>query len=58
MQACIDFAILDDDAIEANESFSIHLSISTPGVNTGAIVYSSVTIIDNDGKLLIHACRT
>ena len=54
-QACVNFTIIDDDALESNESFTLHLSITTLGVNTGGLIYSSVIIIDNDaaGKLFV-----
>ena len=49
-EACLDFTIIDDDAFEGNEFFTIHLAVDTSGVNIGSFIYSTVNIIDNDGK--------
>ena len=48
-QYCLDIEIYDDNVIEEDETFSVHLSV---GFADRAVspVYTAVTIIDNDGK--------
>ena len=48
-EACLDFTIMDDDAIEGDEFFIIELFVDTLGVNIDNDI-SIVTIFNNDGK--------
>ena len=58
--ACADVTIIDDDTVEGNHSFTVHvtgLELDPGGVyselRTGTPVYATVNIIDNDGKMLL-----
>ena len=48
--ACAAMAILDDDALEGDHSFTVQLASTTPtGVTIGTDSSTTVTIQDNDG---------
>ena len=58
--ACANVTIIDDDAVEGNHSFTVHVAGSEldPGgvyseLMTGIPSYATVNIIDNDGKMLL-----
>ena len=58
--ACANVTIIDDDAVEGNHSFTVHvtgLELDPGGVYselmTGTPSYATVNIIDNDGKMLL-----
>lgn len=46
---CIDIMIVDDSAVEGNETFSVVLTTFEPSVLLG-IDRTEVTITDNDGE--------
>ena len=45
---CVDIAILDDNAVEGNHSFTLTLTTSDPDVMLGNNV-TVITITENDG---------
>ena len=45
---CIDITITDDEVLEADETFTVTIDVTTPGVMEGNNM-TTVTIIDNDG---------
>ena len=56
--ACADVTIIDDDAVEGNHSFTVHvtgLELDPGGayseLMTGAPLYATVNIVDNDGTI-------
>ena len=52
--ASFDVTIINDNMLETNENFSLEIiSSSLPtGVIVGAVSQSTVTIVDDDGKLI------
>ena len=46
---CVDIIVVDDDALEGDESFNLALATSDPNVFIG-INETIITIIDNDGQ--------
>ena len=57
--ACAVVTIIDDDAVEGNHSFTVHvtgLELDPGGMYselmTGTPSYATINIIDNDGKML------
>ena len=62
--SCANVTIIDDDAVEGNHSFTVHMTglELNPGgayseLMTGAPLYATVNIIDNDGKMLLLDIR-
>ena len=56
--ACATVTIIDDDAVEGNHFFTVHLTgleLDPGGVYSGIIIgvplYATVNIIDNDGTI-------
>ncbi len=45
---CISFRPTQDAIYESDETISVHIGSSEPQVNNGPVVYSTVTIFDND----------
>ena len=50
--ACITVTIVDDKFVEANETFSVHLSASNTFVDL--LPYGLIRIVDDDCKLIIR----
>ncbi len=48
---CVDYGIMDDSALEGNQTFTVALTTSDSDVMLG-IDISTVTIIDNDGQCI------
>ncbi len=46
---CVDISILDDGALEGNQTFTVTLTTSDPDVMLGTNV-TTITITDNDGQ--------
>jgi hypothetical protein len=46
---CVDIRILDDDALEGEQTFTLTLTTSDPDVMLGNNV-TTITIIDNEGR--------
>jgi hypothetical protein len=46
---CVDIFIVDDGALERNETFTLEITTSDPVVLLGNNV-TTITIIDNEGK--------
>ena len=46
---CVNISIVDDDVFEGDETFTVTLTVTTPGVMVGNTV-TTVTIIDDDRK--------
>ncbi len=49
---CVDISILDDNALEGDQTFTVTLSTSDPDVMLGNDV-TTITIIDNDGQAIV-----
>ena len=45
---CADITITDDDVFEGDETFTVTIDVTTPGVKEGNNM-TTVTITDNDG---------
>ncbi len=45
---CVDISILDDDALEENQTFNMTLTTSDPDVMLGTDL-TTIAIMDNDG---------
>ena len=45
---CADITITDDDVFEGDETFTVTIDVTTPGVMQGNNM-TTVTIVDNDG---------
>ncbi len=45
---CVEISILDDDALEGNQTFTMTLTTSDPDVLLGTDV-TNITVVDNDG---------
>ena len=45
---CMNFTIVDNDAFELNETFTVTLTVNTAGVMVGNTI-TEVTITDNEG---------
>ena len=56
-EMCLNIAIIDEDRVEYNETFSITLTVDNPldTINGGSTAQANVTIVDNDGEL--HDCK-
>ena len=53
-RVCRTFSIIDDDiALEGNETFNVMLTSTTSGI-IGSNNEGTVTIIDNDGNIVIN----
>ncbi len=50
---CLNINILDDDALEADQTFSVTLTEQDDDVDVGNIMMT-VTITDNDSKLRLY----
>ncbi len=50
---CLNVTIMDDDALEADQTFSVTLTEQDDDVNVGNIMMT-VTITDNDSKLRLY----
>ncbi len=46
---CVDFSILEDSALEGNQTFTVTLTTSDPDVMLGNGM-TAITIIDNDSQ--------
>ena len=44
---CVNITIVDDNALEGNHSFSVHLTNPSTGVVIGSHIYATIVIIDN-----------
>lgn len=44
---CETITVVDDDALEGNHSFSVHLTNPSTGVVIGSHTYATAVIIDN-----------
>ena len=44
---CVTIAVVDDDALEGNHSFSVHLTNPSSGVVIGSHTYAFAVIVDN-----------
>ena len=55
--ACGDIIIVDDNVLECNHSFSVHISATLGSMLT--IVYGTITILDNDSKYCtrLYCCK-
>ena len=53
---CVNISVwvIDDHIVEFPENFTIELIGSTPPLEIGAASVATVTIIDNDGELMIE----
>ena len=49
---CVNVTIMDDNALEGNQTFSVILSTSNPNVMLRTNV-TTITIIDNDSKFFM-----
>ena len=45
---CMNITIMDNDAFELNETFTVTLTVNTPGVMVGNTI-TEVTITDDEG---------
>ena len=54
-QQCVRISILEDDIVEYNESFSVHINTSDPAVCID-IAYAYITILEDDDSKLC-CCR-
>ena len=52
-QVCATFTVIDDDVLEGDESFQVSLDSPTGGANLEEPITATVTIIDNEGMLVI-----
>ncbi len=50
---CMNVTLLDEDALEADQTFSVTLTEQDDDVNVGNIMMT-VTITDNDSKLRLY----
>ena len=47
---CTDVIIIDDDALECEQDFTVFISSATLGTDTSIQPQAVVSIVDNDGK--------
>jgi len=50
---CTNISIIDDNALESNQTFTVTLTTSDPDVILGSNV-TTITIVDNDGTIIPH----
>ena len=48
--ACLNVTVIDDNAVEMNETFTISASNVDPAVIIAPLTQADITIFDNDGK--------
>ena len=51
-EVCISVNITDDEVTEANETFTIGLTLATPDILKGGSTVS-ITIVDDDGECIV-----
>ena len=53
---CVNIVIVDDDALEGNQTFTVSLKTQDPNDEVMVVAnLTRITIIDNEGNVQIHA---
>ena len=47
---CVDISIIEDSALESNQTFTLTLTVLDASINAGIPEVTTITITDNDSK--------